>query len=115
MQFTTALVALMATLTLAAPAPLSAPVDEVVAVEARQSAITVQLEIDFDTFIQRNVNVGNSLNANRNLIRATLVAGPSNARCQAFNGNTPIGAPIIRNQDTIFNYGRLVFVSHIRC
>lgn len=117
MQFTiaTTLLTILATLSLAAPTS-SAPVDKV-QIESRQSLGRIQLEIDPDTFIQRDVNVPGTLNLNRDLITATIVSGPSsNFRCQAFNGNAPVGGPIVLNQDTILNSNRSkVFVSHVRC
>ncbi|KAK4222742.1 hypothetical protein QBC38DRAFT_489116 [Podospora fimiseda] len=81
----------------------------------RQSLGRIQLEIEFDTFIQRDINVPGTLTLNRDLITATLVSGPSNIRCQAFNGNIAVGGPIVLNRDTVFNNRKKVFVSHIRC
>ncbi|KAK3985672.1 hypothetical protein QBC44DRAFT_362124 [Cladorrhinum sp. PSN332] len=111
LQASLLLTTLLAAFSLAAPAST----DSEPQLNARQSVGRIQLEIDFDTFIGRDINIPGTLTLNRDLITALLVTGPSNARCQAFNGNTAVGGPIIVNRETVFNSRRKVFVSHIRC
>ncbi|KAK4203498.1 hypothetical protein QBC40DRAFT_251196 [Triangularia verruculosa] len=112
MQLTNLLATLLFTLAAAAPAPAA----EDAILEARQSVVRVQFEIERDTFIQREISAGGGvLNRNGNLFSAGIVSGPSNARCQAFNGNTAVGAAIVPNRETVYNNRNGAFVTQVRC
>jgi len=80
MHATTFIVALLAGFAAAAPA----------------ATIRVQLEIDNDTFIQKEVSSPGSIAQNSNLISATVVRG--NGNCQAFNGNNAVGGVFNKNK-----------------
>ncbi|KAK4652839.1 hypothetical protein QC762_0077320 [Podospora pseudocomata] len=113
MQLKNLLTTLLITLATAAPAP--APAAEVEpALEARQSVVRVQFEIERQTtFIQREIRAGGGVfNRNGPLFSALIVSGPSNARCQAFNGNTAVGAAIVPNRQVNYNGA---FVTQVRC
>ncbi|KAK0660790.1 hypothetical protein QBC41DRAFT_341065 [Cercophora samala] len=100
---------LLITLAAAAPTPEAEP-----ALEARQSVVRVQFEIERQTtFIQREIRAGGGVfNRNGALFSALIVSGPSNARCQAFNGNTAVGAAIVPNRQVNYNGA---FVTQVRC
>ena len=56
---------------------------------AAAATTRVQLEIDNDTFIQKEVNTPGSINQNSNLITASVVRG--NGNCKALNGKRVVG------------------------
>ena len=60
------------------------------------STVRVELEIDNDTFVQKEVNSPGSIAQNSNLVSATVVRG--NANCQAFNGNKAVGGTFNKNK-----------------
>jgi len=59
------------------------------AAAAPAATIRVQLEIDNDTFVQKEVNSPGSITQNSNLVSATVVRG--NGNCQALNGKNVVG------------------------
>jgi hypothetical protein len=81
MHATTFIVALLAGLAAAAPAA---------------SKVRVELEIDNDTFVQKEVNSPGSIAQNSNLVSATVVKG--NANCQAFNNGKAVGGTFNANK-----------------
>ncbi|KAK0721284.1 hypothetical protein B0T21DRAFT_373310 [Apiosordaria backusii] len=113
MQLTILLTTLLITLAAAAPAPTP----EEPTLEARQSVVRVQFELERDTtFIQREIRAGGGVfNRNGNLFSALIVSGPSNARCQAFNGNTAVGAAIVPGREVVYNNRNGAFVTQVRC
>ncbi|KAK4176863.1 hypothetical protein QBC36DRAFT_290129 [Triangularia setosa] len=109
----TSLLTLFIALAAAAPAPAA----EELTLEARQSVIRVQFELERDTtFIQREISAGGGVfNRNGLLFSAQIVSGPSNARCQAFNGNTAVGGAIVPGLGVVYNNRNGAFITQVRC